>query len=81
MWVSKGTVLLQTARAVARDGKKSIPVRVLFDTGSQRTYITNSVQKRLNLKPTSKETLNLNTFGDNTFKGESCDVYKLTLES
>jgi hypothetical protein len=79
--VSKGTVLLQTARAIATNGKKSIPVRVLFDTGSQRTYITNSVQKRLNLKPTSKETLNLNTFGDNTFKRKNCDVYKLTLES
>ena len=79
--VSQGTVLLQTARAVATNGEKSVPVRVLFDTGSQRTYITNSVQRRLNLKPTSRETLNLNTFGDNKFKRKDCDVYKLTLES
>ena len=56
-------------------------MRVLFDTGSQRTYITNSVQGRLNLKPTSRETLNLNTFGDNKFKRRDCDVFKLTLKS
>ena len=35
------TVFLQTARAVALDdtGKISTPVRILFDTGSQRSYM------------------------------------------
>ena len=45
-------VLLQTARAVTLDetGKISIPVRMLFDTGSQRTYVTENLPSRLKLK-------------------------------
>ena len=34
--LSKGTVQLQAARAVATGNRKSAPVRVLFDPGSQR---------------------------------------------
>ncbi|CAB3979329.1 PREDICTED: uncharacterized protein LOC107330089, partial [Paramuricea clavata] len=62
---SKGTVLLQTARTTATNsnGSRSTKVRVLFDSGSQRSYISNSLKTRLNLKPVKNETLNLNTFG------------------
>lgn len=57
------TVLLQTARAVVLDetGKISTPVRILFDTGSQRTYVTENLQPKL--KSVQHERLNLNTFG------------------
>ncbi len=46
------TVLLQTARAVAFDenSNQSTPVRVLFDNGSQRSYVTDSLRSRLGLK-------------------------------
>ena len=41
------TVLLQTARAVAlKKGKISTPVRILFDTGSQRTYVTENLRSK-----------------------------------
>ena len=45
-------VLLQTARAVALDetGKIPIPVRMLFDTGSQRTYVTENLPPKPKLK-------------------------------
>ncbi len=79
--ICKGTVLLQTARARATNGARSIPVRVLFDTGSQRSYITNSTQAKLKLEPVRKETLYLNTFGDNKCKRQSCEVYKFNIES
>ena len=36
----KGTVLLQTPRAIATSNGKSTPVRVLFDAGSQTSYPT-----------------------------------------
>ena len=38
------TVLLQTARAVAfnKENNRSIPVRILFDNGSQRSYVTDN---------------------------------------
>ena len=61
---SKGCVLLQTATAVAinEDQSKSTTVRVLFDSGSQRSYITDGVRRKLGLKSTNIETLHLNTF-------------------
>jgi hypothetical protein len=42
--VCKGSVLLQTARAVTTNGSRSNPVRILFDNGSQRSYVTNEYE-------------------------------------
>ena len=49
---SKGSVLLQTATAVAtnEDQSKSTTVRVLLDSGSQRSYITDGLRRKLGLK-------------------------------
>ena len=45
---TKGTVLLQTASAIAKneDGSKSRRVKVLIDSGSQRSYVTDSLKSR-----------------------------------
>ena len=74
-------VLLQTAQCVAAnaDTTRSTTVRVLFDTGSQRTYITNSLKSRLGLKPIERESLRLSTFGNDRVRKESCDIVKLSL--
>ena len=55
---SKGTILLQTARTTATnyDGSRSASVRVLFDSGSQRSYISNRLKTTLKLKPIKNET-------------------------
>ena len=76
------TVLLQTARAVAYNeaNSRSIPVRVLFDNGSQRSYITDNIRSRLGLAPVSKEKLKLNTLGESGYKTQSCKVVKLDLK-
>ena len=57
--------MLPTAKAVAtnEDQNKSMTVRILFDGGSQRSYITDNVSKKLGLKSAKTETLPLNTFG------------------
>ena len=75
-------VLLQTARALASDGtsSRSANVRILFDTGSQRSYVTESLVKHLNLKPLRKERLQLNTFGEPGFKGKSCELVQIRLQ-
>ena len=75
-------VLLQTAQCTATnaDCMRSTAVRVLFDTESQRTYITNSLKLRLGLKPMEKESLRLNTFGDDRVRKETCDIVKLSLQ-
>ena len=61
----KCRVFLQTARtqACATDNQNLVPVRVLFDGGSERSYVTTDLQQRLKLTPLKKERLNLNTFG------------------
>jgi len=78
---SKQLVLLQTARAEATNGSETRVenVRILFDNGSQRSYITESLKSRIGLSPIRKEKLNLNTFGDSKFKTQSCDVVNMYL--
>jgi len=75
-------ILLQTAQAVDLNdaNNKSTTVRVLFDSGSQRTYITESLRTKLNLKSISRERLHLNTFGNASFNTRLCDVGQLCLK-
>ena len=63
---NKRHVLLQTACAVAtnEDGSKTCPVPILFDSGSQLSYLTDDLKRKLNVSPIKTETLYLNTFGD-----------------
>ena len=51
------TSLLQTARAsvLDLDNENSCNTRILFDTGSQRSFITENVRKRLRLKSARTE--------------------------
>ena len=58
-------VLMQTATADISNphSKQMQNVRMLFDTGSHRTYITESLAKRLNLKRGDESEINLVTFG------------------
>jgi hypothetical protein len=81
---SNGTVLLQTARTTATNsnGSRSAKVRVLFDSGSQRSHISNSLKTRLKLKPVKNETLNLNlnTFGNSKFCKQNGDLVEYNLK-
>ena len=77
-----GKVLLQTAKAVAvnpNNGKKC-EIRILFDSGSQRSYISEEVKDKLQLKAEKKETLNLNTFGNSKFKKQDCQLVSFCVE-
>ena len=75
-------VLLQTAVTYAKslNGSSEIPVRVLLDSGSQRSYITSSLKRRLGLPTIKTETLNLNTFGDDNYTKQRCEVVQLSLK-
>ena len=48
----RNCVLLQTARAMAVDENREycVPVRILLDTGSQQSYVTENLCSKLNLK-------------------------------
>jgi len=56
-------------------------MRILFDNGSRRSYITRNLKSKLNLKPTETETLHLNTFGGNSFQKQSCELVRLRLKN
>ena len=75
-------VLLQTVATYAQGTNDSnpVPVRILLDSGSQRSYVTNALKEKLGLVPTKTETLNLNTFGDERFTKQRCDLVKLSLQ-
>ena len=79
---SKVQVLLQRAKTCAyvENGTKLLPVRVLLDSGSQRSYITNHLNRKLGMIPIKTETLNLNTFGNDKFSKRDCDLIKLRLQ-
>jgi hypothetical protein len=68
-FVTRSAVVLQTATAIAREtnSSKTVPVRILFDGGSQRSYITKNLRDRLGLNAKKTETLNLSTFGDRMY--------------
>lgn len=57
----------------------STRVKILFNSGSQRSYVTNNLQARLGLKSTKTETLRLNMFGETSFQKQKCEVLTLLL--
>ena len=79
---SKSQVLLQTARtqACSVEGQELLPVRVLLDGGSERSYVTMCLKERLHLKPLKRETLNLNTFGTEQCQKKGYDLVKIILK-
>ncbi|XP_062602892.1 uncharacterized protein LOC134264633 [Saccostrea cucullata] len=62
---SSSMVLMQTARTDASDlkGRRDESVRILMDSGSQRTYVTEELVSRLNLQRKQTEEISLSTFG------------------
>ena len=75
------TVLLQTARAIAtnNDTNSTTQVRILFDSGSQRSYVTERVCAKLRLKPIHTEKLQVNTFGGEHFKTKQCKLVRFDI--
>ena len=57
-------VLLQTATVVVQssDGLKSATIKVLFDSASHRTFMTDKLAKRLQLSSQYREALSVSTF-------------------
>ena len=62
---SEETVLMQTAKGNVfnKVNGKQENIRMLFDSGSQRTYITEDLAKKLSLKLGEKSKISLVTFG------------------
>ena len=65
---SQDSILLQTAQALIRDKKANASTgtraRVIFDSGSQKSYITRHARDQLFLPSAGKESLLIKTFGN-----------------
>ena len=70
------SVLLQTAITSIN----GVHCRLLFDSGSQLSYISPSLFKKLNLKSEGTQQFKLNDFGANTTV-ENLDYVKVEIES
>ena len=84
LWVrTDRAILLQTAKAVAfnpSDPHVTQLVRIVLDTGSQRSYITDGVRKNLSLAPEGEQCMSIMTFGSNVEKSQVCTVVKVGLK-
>ena len=79
----KPSILLQTAQAEIFDidnKEHKIVVRVVFDSGSQRSYVTKRVKDYLNLPVAAREQIYLKTFGQNKGKLETMDVTQFIIQ-
>eukprot|EP00794_Sanderia_malayensis_P015555 gene15555-biopygen13266 len=77
---SGGRVALQTALAKVNENTGST-VRVLFDTGNHKSFITAEAVAKLGLNCLRKETLGIKAFGHREVDRKERDVVEFTLSS
>ena len=72
-------ILLETAYAKLSsfNSNKTNDVRIIFDTGSQKTYVTNDVKKYLNLPALRTGRIFVNTFRNYDSKPRTVDIVPL----
>ena len=81
--VSSGEmVLMQTAKTEIKNqnNSRSEQVRILLDSGSQRTYVTESLAEKLQLKRENEEEIKLVTFGSDKPKTVKTTQTKLKIK-
>lgn len=70
-------MFLQTARAVLHNPnnpRTSVEVRVLFDSGSQKSYISDRARDLLYLDPIGEQSLSIATFGSRQGTTRVCPI-------
>ena len=80
---TKTSVLLQTAKIFvsrADDPNHRIQARLIFDTGSQRSYVSTRLRNALQLPTINQETLMIKTFGSETGQIQSRDLVQLCVQ-
>ena len=79
---NKNTVLLQTALVTATNlsGKLYSETLLLFDSGSQRTYVSTELREKLKLPAVRQERILIKTFGQSIFRHEPLLLLLLKLK-
>ena len=83
---SETSILLQTCIALASNPTSVQPqtkhfVRIILDSGSQKTYITQQLKETLGLRPLARERLCIMTFGSDSDNLKTVDVVNLCLKN
>ena len=80
---SRTAVLLQTASGIISDTaeKRSSHIKILFDTGSQRTYISERIVKKLKLQAYSSREMTVRAFGDVEGKTSIFNLYRFCVRN
>ena len=85
LYVNSGKpVLLQTASTVVcnpGDPSARLRLRIVMDSGSQRSYLTQRVQKALQLKPIDQLRLAIAAFGSKRVDPCLCDVVRVRVQT
>ena len=78
----KGSILLQTAQALvySPDKTKRMNLNIIFDNGSQRSYITERARERLRLSSVGQRELIISTFAASRSRKQICNIVKAILE-
>ena len=79
---SKAHILMQSAvTKISGNNKQYYQARILFDTGSQRTFITQEMKHKLTLGTMGSELLDVTTFGTLQGRRKTYDLVALTLST
>ena len=76
--------LLQTAFVIAanpEDPSKEVKLRLVIDSGSQRSYVTQRARALLELSTANQEEIMIKAFGTNEAVIQHCDVVPICLKS
>ena len=77
------TVLLPIAQAIVYNPAQPefrVRVRVVLDTGSQKSYVTTGIQGNLNLVSKGKRSMSIATFGSARGSRRTCEIVELGVE-
>ena len=81
LWADgRNAILLQTAQTTAFNlatPERSCNVRIVFDSGSQRSYVTEQVARRLLLATEGEKSLTIMTFGSTKEQARVCKSVRL----
>ena len=79
---SKPHILMQSAvTKISGNNKQYYQARILFDTGSQRTFITQEMKHKIKLGTMGSELLDVTTFGTLQGRRKTYDLLALTLST
>ena len=78
---ARNSVLLQTALAEVKAPAKlsGRNFRFVFDSGSQKSYVTVEVKNNLSLPVVGKDKLLIKTFGDESPKLRDCEIVQFAV--